>query len=68
MEQNCQVPFCTNLKTKIQKQRATSMQTDRRRMQAMMQQRTNTMQTQHQQQQQSQPGKNIVLSVRYLCD
>jgi len=51
MEQNCQVPFCTNLKTKIQKQRATSLQTDRRRMQAMMQQRTNTMQTQ----QQSQP-------------
>jgi hypothetical protein len=37
------------------------MQTDRRRMQAMMQQRTNTMQTQHQQQQQSQPGKNTVL-------
>ncbi|CAF1004164.1 unnamed protein product [Adineta steineri] len=44
MDQNCQVPFCTNLKTKIQKQRATSLQTDRRRMQAMMQQRTNTMQ------------------------
>jgi E1A/CREB-binding protein len=61
MEQNCQVPFCTNLKTKIQKQRATSMQTDRRRMQAMMQQRTNTMQTQ---QQQSQPGKKIGFSVR----
>jgi E1A/CREB-binding protein len=41
-EQNCQVPFCTNLKTKIQKQRATSLQTDRRRMQAMMQQRTSS--------------------------
>ncbi|UJR27186.1 hypothetical protein I4U23_008482 [Adineta vaga] len=50
-EQNCQVPFCTNLKTKIQKQRATSLQTDRRRMQAMMQQRPNTMQTQQQQSQ-----------------
>jgi hypothetical protein len=53
MDQHCQVPFCTNLKTKIQKQRATSLQTDRRRMQAMMQQRTNTMQTQ---QQPSQPA------------
>jgi hypothetical protein len=47
-EQNCQVPFCTNLKTKIQKQRATSLQTDRRRMQAMMQQRTSSMQQQQQ--------------------
>ena len=46
VEQNCQVPFCTNLKTKIQKQRATSLQTDRRRMQAMMQQRPNSMQVQ----------------------
>ncbi|CAF3835650.1 unnamed protein product [Rotaria magnacalcarata] len=46
MDQNCQVPFCTNLKTKIQKQRATSLQTDRRRMQAMMQQRTSTIQPQ----------------------
>ncbi|CAF3311699.1 unnamed protein product [Rotaria socialis] len=54
MDLNCQVPFCTNLKTKIQKQRATSLQTDRRRMQAMMQQRTNTMQTQQQSQSQSQ--------------
>ena len=53
-EQNCQVPFCTNLKSKIQKQRATSLQTDRRRMQAMMQ-RTIAMQSQQQpQQQQSQ--------------
>jgi hypothetical protein len=55
MELNCQVPFCTNLKTKIQKQRATSLQTDRRRMQAMMQQRTTTMQTQQQQPPQVQP-------------
>ena len=55
MEQNCQVPFCTNLKTKIQKQRATSLQTDRRRMQAMMQQRTNTMQTTSQPQHHHQP-------------
>jgi E1A/CREB-binding protein len=61
-DQNCQVPFCTNLKTKIQKQRATSMQTDRRRMQAMMQQRTNTMQSSHQQQQ-SQSGKSFVFVV-----
>jgi len=45
-DQNCQVPFCTNLKTKIQKQRATSLQTDRRRMQAMMQQRTSSIQQQ----------------------
>ena len=48
MDQNCQVPFCTNLKTKIQKQRATSLQTDRRRMQATMQQRTSTTQAQPQ--------------------
>jgi E1A/CREB-binding protein len=48
MDQHCQVPFCTNLKTKIQKQRATSLQTDRRRMQAMMQQRTSTIQSQSQ--------------------
>ncbi|CAF1038610.1 unnamed protein product, partial [Didymodactylos carnosus] len=34
-EQNCQVPFCTNLKAKIQKQRATNHQMDRRRMYAM---------------------------------
>jgi hypothetical protein len=60
MEQNCQVPFCTNLKTKIQKQRATSLQTDRRRMQAMMQQRTSSMQTQ---QQQSQPSKTITFNI-----
>ncbi|CAF3683323.1 unnamed protein product [Rotaria sp. Silwood1] len=63
-ELNCQVPFCTNLKTKIQKQRATSLQTDRRRMQAMMQQRTNTMQTQQQQQQQQQaPPVSITTSI-----
>ncbi len=37
MNQNCQVPFCTNLKIKIQKQGATSMQ-------AMMQKQTSTMQ------------------------
>jgi E1A/CREB-binding protein len=36
-DQNCQVPFCTNIKTKIQKQRATKLRTDRRRMQGMMQ-------------------------------
>jgi len=42
LDQHCQVPFCTNLKTKIQKQRATSSQTDRRRMQAMMLQRTSS--------------------------
>ena len=48
MDQNCQVPFCTNLKTKIQKQRATSLQTDRRRMQAMMQQRTTSIHSQPQ--------------------
>ncbi len=46
MDQNCQVPFCTNLKTKIQKQRATRLQANRRRMQAMMQQPTSTMQPQ----------------------
>ena len=50
-DQHCQVPFCTNLKSKIQKQRATSLQTDRRRMQAMMLHRTSTMQQQQQQQQ-----------------
>jgi hypothetical protein len=48
MDQKCQVPFCTNLKLKIQKQRATSLQTDRRRMQATMQQRTSTTQAQPQ--------------------
>ncbi len=37
MSQNCQVPFCTDLKIKIQKQGATSMQ-------AMMQKRTSTVQ------------------------
>jgi E1A/CREB-binding protein len=35
-DQNCQVPFCKNLKTKIKKQRATNLQNDRRRMQGMM--------------------------------
>ena len=66
-DQNCQVPFCTNLKTKIQKQRATSLQTDRRRMQAMMQQRTNTMSTSQStssssSSSSSQPGKRSILS------
>ncbi|CAF5090862.1 unnamed protein product, partial [Rotaria sp. Silwood1] len=28
MDQHCQVPFCINLKSKIQKQRATSLQID----------------------------------------
>jgi E1A/CREB-binding protein len=48
MVQNCQVPFCTNLKTKIQKQRTTSLQTNRRRMQAMMKQATSKVQPQPQ--------------------
>jgi E1A/CREB-binding protein len=47
-DQNCQVPFCTNLKTKIQKQRTTNLQIDRRRTEAMMQATTSTMQSQPQ--------------------
>ncbi|CAF1251204.1 unnamed protein product [Rotaria sp. Silwood1] len=46
MDQTCQIPFCISLKSKMQKQRMTSLQTDRRRMQAMMQQRTSIMQEQ----------------------
>ncbi|CAF1302047.1 unnamed protein product [Rotaria sp. Silwood1] len=42
------MPFCISVKSEIQKQRMTSLQTDRRRMQAMMQQRTSTMQEQPQ--------------------
>ncbi|CAF4393078.1 unnamed protein product, partial [Rotaria sp. Silwood2] len=46
MDQTCQIPFCISLKSKMQKQRMTSLQIDRRRMQGMMQQRTSIMQEQ----------------------
>ncbi|CAF1255456.1 unnamed protein product [Rotaria sp. Silwood1] len=36
MDQNCQVPCCTYLKSEIQKQRVTCLQTDRRCMEVMM--------------------------------
>ncbi|CAF3850511.1 unnamed protein product [Rotaria sp. Silwood1] len=47
MNQNCQVPFCTNLKSIIEIQRAASLQADRLLMETMMmQQETNIRQTQ----------------------
>jgi E1A/CREB-binding protein len=46
MDRNCQVPFCMNLKTKIQKHTPTSLQIDRRDMQDMIKQETNAMQSQ----------------------
>ncbi|CAF1467759.1 unnamed protein product, partial [Didymodactylos carnosus] len=45
MDQYCQVPFCTNLKTKIQKQRAASIQMKRHRMLTTTIARTSTMES-----------------------